>query len=211
MRKLYQRFLHWLYPELLVIQEKFEHNHKLLENVHTKLEEEINLIEKEMLFYKSIAEQMIEESPDMAWLKDVNGIYIMANDSIRKDLLCNCKVEGKNDLQLANEARENFGKKNHTFGEMCANSDKVVIDLVRDNKWGDEPNQGRFYEYGKVKGKMLYLEVNKFPVFVKGELYGVAGFGRDLTPYVEAYKESNCRKCTNTPDIFKIFEFNERG
>lgn len=45
----------------------------------------------------------------------------------------------------------------------------------------------RFMESGKVKGKMLYLEVYKAPLVVDGEFIGVFGSGRDMTEYVEAY------------------------
>ena len=209
-KKLYQRFLDWLYPELKYIQDKFEHNHRLLTEVHTLLDKEINLIEKDMLFYKSLSEQMVSESPDMAWIKDVNGKYIMANDSIKCGLLCHSEPTGKDDVEIAMMAREKYGAENHTFGELCANSDEIVKNHVHNGTWGTEPNQGRFYEYGKVKGEMLYLEVNKFPVFVKDELYGIAGFGRDLTPYVIALENSKCMKCSEVPDIFKLFEFADR-
>jgi hypothetical protein len=210
-RKLYVKFLNWLYPELQYIQDKFDHNHKLLAEVHTLLDKEINLIEKEMLFYKSLAEQMVEDSPDMAWIKDVNGKYIMANNAIKCGLLLLSNPEGKDDIEIAKLARNKYGKENHTFGELCANSDTIVMDLVANNEWGKEPNQGRFYEYGLVKGEMLYLEVNKFPVFVKGELYGIAGFGRDLTPYKKELDKINCPVSgCSIANIFDKFEFKDR-
>jgi hypothetical protein len=211
-KELYKRFLNWLYPELQYIQDKFDHNHTLLQEVHTLIDKEISLIEKEMLFYKSLAEQMVNESPDMAWIKDVNGKYIMANDAIKCNLLCCSEPEGKDDVLIARLAREKYGKENHTFGELCANSDAVVIEKVKNDTWGKSSNDGRFYEYGKVKGKMLYLEVIKFPVYVKGELYGVAGFGRDMTPYREDLDKLNCfDKNCKVVDVFKRFEFNNRN
>jgi hypothetical protein len=210
LKKLYSKFLKWLYPEITYMIEKFDENHVILNSIHDILEDEMNLIEKELIFYKSLSEQTIKESPDMVWLKDLNGKYILANDEIKKDLLCSCDVEGKTDVELAKQARDKFGAENHTFGELCANSDKIVIDHVHNGTWGNCKDQGRFYEYGKVRGKMLYLEVNKFPVFIKDEFYGVAGFGRDLTPYVEAWNTTSCTDCGNRPDIFKLFEFSER-
>ena len=210
-KRLYYRFLDWLYPEIKLITDKLDDNHIVLGRVHELIEQEISLIEKDMLFYKSVAEQMIMESPDMAWLKDTNGKYIIANDTIKEDLLCNCHVEGRDDVLLAKLAQDKYGAVNHTFGQLCRNSDKIVVDLVHSGKWGEDKNQGRFYEYGLVKGKMLYLEVNKFPVFVKDELYGIAGFGRDLTPYIEALNNSGCDNCGDLPSIFDIFKFDERG
>ena len=67
----------------------------------------------------------------------------------------------------------------------------------------------RFLEYGKIKGKNLYLEVFKAPFYVNGKLSGVCGTGRDLTEYVEAYRKHNCGGCPQMHDIFKKYEFKE--
>ena len=55
----------------------------------------------------------------------------------------------------------------------------------------------------------MYLEVFKAPWTVNGELRGVVGTGRDMTEYVEAYKEQNCGSCGKMADIFKKYEYGE--
>lgn len=101
-------------------------------------------------------------------------------------------------MEVETKAKEYFGEENHTFGEKCRNSDKVVLDTGRAE---------RFLESGKVKGKMLYLEVFKAPWIVNGELRGVVGTGRVMTEYVEAYREQNCNGCGKMTDIFSKYEF----
>ena len=61
--------------------------------------------------------------------------------------------------------KEKYGNREHTFGEVCGDSDKDVL--------GNEYESKRYVESGKVKGKMLHLEVNKSVVKVDGEIIGV--------------------------------------
>jgi hypothetical protein len=56
---------------------------------------------------------------------------------------------------------------------------------------------------------MVYLEVFKAPLYIKGKLAGVVGTGRDMTEYVEAYREHNCNGCYKMTDIFTKYEFEE--
>lgn len=116
--------------------------------------------------------------PDMLWVKDINGIYMYANQAICDNLLIAKDTDepiGKNDIFFAKREREAH-KENpewHTFGELCFNSDQIVIDNNKAMK---------FEEYGNVKGKMLYLEVFKAPFYDKdGNIIGTVGAGRDIT------------------------------
>ena len=185
-----------------------------IETLEQKLNNDIETLEAEVRFHKSFIKVLGETIPDMLWLKDIDGIYLYANKAIRQNLLFDDNPIGKNDVELSLAAKKRFGDPNYTLGTVCENSDQVVIDLVLSGQWGKEPNQGRFYEYGKIKGKMMYLEVNKAPMYIEGVFIGVCGAGRDLTPYVEAYKLRGCNICptTDQEDIFKLFEFkNEEG
>ena len=146
--------------------------------IRTELEEEIEMVTRDLNLYKNVVEIMARELPDMFWLKDTTGKYIFANEEIKNKLLLNHNPIGQNDIQLANAAKAVYGTDNHTFGEKCANSDQVVTESMV---------KQRFMESGKVKGKMLYLEVYKAPLVVDGEFIGVFGSGRDMTEYVEAY------------------------
>ena len=85
-------------------------------------------------------------------------------------------------MELAYAAKEKYGDREHTFGEVCGDSDKDVLENEYESK--------RYVESGKVKGKMLHLEVNKSVVKVDGEIIGVVGSGRDITEYREELIEN---------------------
>ncbi|WP_320035259.1 PAS domain S-box protein [Halarcobacter sp.] len=127
---------------------------------------------------KNLLHLLTEHLPDMLWIKDINGYYIYANKAICEGLLMakdTSEPIGKNDVFFAMREREAHKEnpKWHTFGELCFNSDQVVIDA---NK------QMKFEEWGNVKGKLLYLEVNKAPFYDdKGNIIGTVGSGRDIS------------------------------
>lgn len=166
--------------------------------IDKKLDEEYKLIKDELSLYKGMVESVSMAVPDMIWLKGLDGRYMYANKAIRDNLLCHMNPIGLNDVQLANLAKEKYGDENHTFGEKCANSDGITIN-------NNIPS--RFPENGKVRGKMLYLEVFKTPLYAGSEMIGVCGVGRDVTEYVEAYRSGKCRGCDGEIDIFKKYEF----
>ena len=165
-----------------------------------KLDDEIDNIEWELAFNKGLLNILAETIPDMLWLKSTDGVYLYANNKIREGLLF-CNPIGKNDVECAVAAKEKFGDANHTFGEMCGNSDKVILETMKPQ---------RFMESGMIKGKMTYLEVYKAPFMINGVFVGVCGVGRDMTSYVEAYNKNNCNKCPlgdEVHNVFKMFAF----
>lgn len=166
--------------------------------IDRKLDEEYKLIKDELTLYKGMIESVGMAVPDMIWLKDLNGRYMYANKAIREGLLCHNNPVGLNDVELAGMAKRRFGEANHTFGEKCFNSDGITVER-------NAPS--RFLENGKVRGKMLYLEVFKTPLYAGDELVGVCGVGRDITEYVEAYRSGKCRGCDGETDIFTKYEF----
>lgn len=166
--------------------------------IDRKLEEECKLLNSGLSLYRGLVESVGMAVPDMIWLKDLSGKYLYANRAIREGLLCHVNPIGLNDIELARMAKVKYGEFNHTFGEKCANSDLITLDRK-------EPS--RFLENGKVRGKMLYLEVFKVPLYEGKTLIGVCGVGRDITEYVEAYRSSNCKGCNQQIDIFKKYEF----
>lgn len=170
------------------------------ERIERQLDAEVKLLTEEVALYKGMLHSVAETLPDMMWCKDVDGKYVYANGAIKKGLLFDMNPVGKTDVEMATKAKEYFGEENHTFGEKCRNSDKVVLDTGRAE---------RFLESGKVQGKMLFLEVFKAPWIVNGELRGVVGTGRVMTEYVEAYREQNCGGCGRMADIFKKYEYGE--
>lgn len=175
------------------------------DRIEDKLDNDIKELSEELEFYKGFVGSIAETLPDMMWCKDSEGKYLYANQAIKDGLLFDDHPEGKTDVWLATRAKARFGEDNHTFGEKCSNSDKAVLDKVRNGTFTED--DGRFLESGKIKGKMKYLEVFKAPLFVKGKLIGVVGTGRDMTDYVEAYREHSCDKCGKMMDIFSKYEF----
>lgn len=168
------------------------------ESIEEKLESEIQLLTQDVELYRGMLGAIAEAIPDMMWYKTLDGKYVYANNAIKKGLLLDNFPEGKDDITLAKASKEKYGEDNFTFGEVCGNSDLVIIDTLKPQ---------RFLESGKVKGKMLYLEVFKAPLFIGGQLKGVVGIGRDMTEYVEAYRSADCKNCHKSEDIFKMFEF----
>lgn len=168
--------------------------------IEEQLDQEIKTLTEEVAAYKGMLHSVAETLPDMMWCKDLNGKYVYANQAIIDGLLLDRNPIGKTDVQLAIAAKGRYGWHNHTFGEKCANSDKIVL---------DSGIAQRFLESGKVKGKLFYLEVFKAPWVVNGEVRGVVGTGRDMTEYVEAYREQDCGGCGRMADIFKKYEYGE--
>ncbi|MBN2746496.1 MAG: PAS domain S-box protein [Bacteroidales bacterium] len=119
----------------------------------------------------------------MIWAKDLNGNFIFTNKYFCDNLLIAKDVYeplGKNDMFFANRQRQAKPDQPewHTFGELCINSDEIVI---------QSKQTGRFEEFGNVKGKHLYLDVIKSPLFNEsGELVATVGFGSDITEIKKA-------------------------
>jgi len=119
----------------------------------------------------------------MLWAKDLKGNFIFTNKYFCDNLLIANDVYepiGKNDMFFAERQRQlhpddpNW----HSFGELCVNSDHVVI---------QSKQTGRFEEFGNIQGKLLYLDVIKSPLFNEsGELIGTVGFASDITEIKKA-------------------------
>ena len=147
---------------------------------------------KEYKFSKYVEKAFAESTPDMYWVKDTEGKYIIANRSIRDRLLFDDRPIGKLDVDMAKARKAAIGDKNHTFGEVCGNSDLVVL---------QKKKPCRFVEYGKVSGKMLVLEVFKNVIRDEdGRIIGTLGIGRDIT---ENYLELTRIAETTTDDEAK--------
>ena len=167
-----------------------------IKDLRKDLKYEKDVLLKEIKKKDLIIQTMINQSPDMFWCKDTNGKYMFANKAIKDNLLCDDDVIGKTDIQLAKQAKKTYGDENHTFGDMCLNSDKDTIDNKYINK--------EYVESGKVRGKMLHLSVKKSIVVLDNEIIGVVGSGRDITDY----RENLIRN--NQEDIFKVNEFKNK-
>jgi len=121
---------------------------------------------------------MCDNVSDLLWAKDMEKKFIFVNKAICEKLL-NAKDAnepiGKTDMFFAERER----KANpddpewHTFGEICADSDSVVMKSRKAE---------RFDEFGNVKGEYLNLDVYKAPIWDEhGEMIGTVGCGREVT------------------------------
>ena len=176
-----------------------------LQEVKEELQYDKDILLKEIKKKDAILHAMIEMMPDMVWCKDKEGRYIYANKAIREGLLFDDNPIGKNDIELALAAKKRFGADKHTFGEVCGNSDLVVL--------GNRSKGQRFMESGLVKGENLDLEVHKAIVELEGDIIGVVGSGRDMTEYRRELLKRNCKGCPISEDIFKKWEYinNDKG
>ena len=140
----------------------------------TKLKENENKIKDQERFIREIADVV----PDMIWLKNTNKRYLFANKAICENLLLakdTSEPLGKTDLYFASRIRDQKpdDPNYHTFGELCMDSDEIVL---------SSKQPGRFDEYGNVAGNYLHLDVIKVPFKDKdGNIIGVLGSARDIT------------------------------
>ena len=141
--------------------------------IKKKLEKELQDSNDRYQSLYMLLRSISDNIPDMMWAKNKVKKYLFANKAICKNLLgCDDpeQVIGKTDLEFA---LINRSKYKHDFGEMCMDSDDIVM---RDLK------PSTFHEYGYALGSWIDLEVNKAPFFDKeNNLIGTVGIGRDIT------------------------------
>ena len=163
------------------IRKYYDDSQKAIENYKIELERERRERIKEQNLFVSVMDHI----EDMLWSKDLDGRYIVANKAFRNKFCYELEwneMQGKNDIELAKIFKDKVGSENHTFGEVCANSDEVIIR----NEIAKE-----FMEYGLINGKMMKLVVNKSPVYNnKGELCATCGTGRDITDWHDSLEEA---------------------
>ena len=172
------------------ILEEIDKDKKRAENLEKELEK--TRLQREE--YKNLVITIGSTIPDMMWAKDVQGRYIYANNALLDGLFYGTdyrNIIGRNDIELAGICKELVGNENHTFGEVCGNSDVVVLKNLK---------KERFLEYGLINGKELYLEVYKAPLYDNnGNLVGTVGTGRDVTEWYLSIREAilKANKCFN--------------
>ena len=174
-----------------------------LDNIACSLSESVNelkecmdnsdLIDLKRQFRKekNLRNAILDHLDDMIWAKDLEGKYIMTNKSFRERFcygLRDDEILGKDDIELATLFKSKVGNENHTFGEVCGNSDAVVKDVQQAVK---------FLEFGNINGSLMKLVVNKSPLCDhKGNMFAVCGSGRDVTEWhndlERAIESSNC-------------------
>lgn len=147
--------------------------------------------------FKNLVVSIGDTIPDMMWGKDMDGRYIYVNNGILNGLFYNMNyrdVLGLTDLEITAKCKLLVGDENHTFGEVCGNSDLVVLKNLK---------KERFLEWGLINGKEVYLEVYKAPLLNNGEVIGTVGTGRDVTEWYTSIRGAVLKnKCAKKPDCF---------
>jgi hypothetical protein len=151
--------------------------------------------------FSALVSQAFEDcTPDMYWAKDIYGKYVIANKTLRDNLLFDEKPYGKTDIQLAMIQKHRMGEENFTFGDICGRSDDVVL---------SEERPMRFVEWGVVNGNMLILEIHKNVMRdFSGNIIGTVGIGRDITEdYYSLHGIADATTCDTTRyEILKLLE-----
>jgi len=143
-----------------------------------EMEESLKQSEGRYKSLYSMIRLMCDNVPDLIWAKDLEKKFLFVNRATCEKLLMANDIDepiGKTDMYFVDRERNAHPDDPdwHTFGEICVNSDEVVL-VTRNN--------GRFNEFGNVRGKFLYLDVYKTPLWnEQGEMVGVVGSGRDVT------------------------------
>ena len=160
--------------DVKLIRDKYDETIKAIEEYKKELELERNKRSKERNLFLSVLDHL----DDMVWAKDLEGKYIVANKSFREKFCYGItwdELQGMTDIELAKKFKKQVGEQNHTFGELCANSDVVVQRSKLPQK---------FLEDGNINGKFMKLVVNKsIVVNHTNEMFAICGSGRDVTEW----------------------------
>lgn len=163
------------------IRKYYDDSQKAIEEYKLELEAEKEKRNKEQSLFINVMDQI----DDMLWAKDLDGKYIVANKAFRNKFCYGIswdELQNKTDQELAKRFKKLVGEENHTFGELCSNSD-VIIHRTKIPK--------EFLEHGMINGEMMKLIVNKSPAFdKKGNFYATCGTGRIVTTWHNSMEEA---------------------
>lgn len=108
---------------------------------------------------------VISTIPDLIWVKDAEGIYMMCNPSFERFFGAACgEIIGKTDYDFLTPEQANFFRQKDReameAGEMRINEEEIVF---------------------ASDGRRALLETRKMPVYHDNQFMGVLGIGRDIT------------------------------
>ena len=188
--------------DVKLIRDRYEETIKAIDDYKKELEIERDKRARERNLFLSVLDHL----DDMVWAKDLEGRYIVANKSFREKFCYGItwdELQGMTDVELANKFKKQVGEQNHTFGEMCANSDVVVQRSRLPQK---------FLEDGNINGELMKLVVNKsIVVSSNNKMFAICGSGRDVTEwYVSIEKAIKNLKvecsCFDKEEVNKILD-----
>jgi len=155
-------------------------------------EETLIASEKKYRAVSGMLRLICDNVPDMIWAKDLDKRYLFANQALCQKLLNAADTNepiGNNDMffALRERARHPENPDWHTFGEICAETDQIMLDTGK---------AMQFDEYGNIQGKFLFLDVRKAPLLdEQGILIGTVGTARDVTEYHRIDDELRTQNC----------------
>lgn len=131
--------------------------------------------------HKSLLINFIDKSPDLFWIKDIEGKYTYVNEAVIKNLLL------LEESDILNRSQEDIAKIHHdrgteyTFSSHCKSTDDYTISRKKPTL---------FFEYGNIGLKFLALRILKAPIFNEdSKLIGIMGVGRDITYHIKTYNK----------------------
>ena len=188
--------------DVKLIKEKYDETIKAIDDYKLELEAERDKRTKERNLFLSVLDHL----DDMVWAKDLEGRYIVANKAFREKFCYGItwdELQGMTDIELAKKFKKQVGEANHTFGELCANSDVVVQQSRLPQK---------FLEDGNINGKLMKLVVNKsIVVNYNNEMFAICGSGRDVTEWYASIENAikslmaEC-SCFDKEEVNKILD-----
>ncbi|HJV81515.1 EAL domain-containing protein [Noviherbaspirillum sp.] len=109
---------------------------------------------------------LVENSPDLVWLKDVNGAYLTCNPKVARLFGKPCEeIIGKTDFEFFN----------HQSAEFFRTNDLLALKA-------EQPRAHESWVTYPDNGETRLIEILKTPVLKpNGEVLGVLGVGRDIT------------------------------
>lgn len=108
---------------------------------------------------------VISTIPDLIWVKDAKGVYMMCNPAFENFFGAECsEIIGKTDYDFISKEQADFFRQKDReamdAGEMRINEEEIVF---------------------ASNGRKALLETRKIPVYHDVEFMGVLGIGRDIT------------------------------
>jgi len=137
--------------------------------------QKLNATEKQLEKDRKLFSDMLDVIPDMVWLKDANGIYLLCNQELAKLVnLSKDKIIGGTDYDFFPKEKADFYRENDL--QAIKNSSTTI----------NEESADFLYS-----GYSVWNETSKTPLYdSQGELIGVLGIGRDISIHNEALQKS---------------------
>ncbi|MCI5124814.1 MAG: PAS domain S-box protein, partial [Candidatus Electrothrix sp. AR5] len=122
--------------------------------------------EKQLHYMQRLSRRIIETVPDLLWLKDIDGVYLVCNPRLEELYgVSEDEIIGKTDYDFVDQEQADFFRKNDCVAADAGRS-------VMNEEWVTFASDG---------AKVL-LQTTKTPlIFEDGAVSGILGIGHDIT------------------------------